>query len=552
MRRSDVSTFAQFELENDPASRVVTGPPACAEPLAPFRESHMNYDLTLWDIVGIARRRWHWIALGTVVCIALAIAISLLLTPKYRSEALLLVRLGRENLGVEPIAGLADKSGVNMVDTRENEVNSMANVLKSRQLAEKVVDRLTPEGILDPESGILDQILSTVGRPLFPYYRLDARTQAIYELQNKMRIKPLEKSSVIRLSFDAKDPRRAQQIVDTAVETYLALHSQIHRTTGSLSFLADELANTQQRLLEKEDELKNLKSETGLIAPSEQRAALVGRISKLKSDWMEATASRQAIQQELGTLEQTLGDLPETEVSAQVTGAGNQAVDSIRAKVFDLQTQLNELLSKYTEEHIRVKQLREAIASAEAILDEEERSRQQTTQGRSRSFDETNLLIIRKRAERDALAEKSKSLSQLIASEEKTLEEWNTVELKIDQLSREIGILKSNYQEYASDVERARVDTELEMKSLTNVSVAQPASLNPMPVFPIVPLNVALGGVLGIFVGGLLAIIAEFRSGPVRRRASQSLAASETENTEYAFAAGGPELETPIAMRQPR
>jgi uncharacterized protein involved in exopolysaccharide biosynthesis len=512
----------------------------------------MNYDLTLWDIVEIARRRWRWIALGTIGTIVLAILFSVLVSPKYRSEALLLVRLGRENLGVEPIAGMADKSGVNMVDTRENEVNSMANVLKSRELAEHMIDEITPQIVLSNEDGFVDRLLRGVAGPIFPYYRLDARSQAVYELQNKLKIKALDKSSVIRVSYDAKDPRQAQQIVNSAVETYLALHSQIHRTSGSLSFLESELKATQENLLAKENELKQLKSETGLIAPTEQRAALVGRISKLKSDLMEVTASQNALQKELETLEQTLVDLPETEVATQVTGAGNSAVDSIRAKVFDLQTQLNELLAKYTEEHIRVKQLRQAIASAQSILEEEERNRRQTTQGRSRSYDETNLLIIRKRAERDALDQKSASLESLISLEEKKLDEWNSVELKIGQMTREIDILKNNYQEYSADVERARIDTELELKSMTNVSVAQPASFNPLPVFPIVPLNVALGGVLGIFLGGLLAIVAEFRAARTRVRPISPATQPRSEIPEFEFATTQQEPEIPVTVRHPR
>lgn len=512
----------------------------------------MNYDLTLWDIVAIARRRWHWIAAGTIGSIALAILFSILVSAKYRSEALLLVRLGRENLGVEPIAGMADKSGVNMVDTRENEVNSMANVLKSRELAEHVIDEVTPQVVLGKEDGMVDRLLRGVATPIFPYYRLDARSQAIYELQNKLRVKALDKSSVIRVSYDAKDPRQAQQIVASAVNTYLALHSQIHRTSGSLSFLESELEATQKRLLAKENELKQLKSDTGLIAPAEQRAALVGRISKLKSDLMEATASQDALQKELDTLEQTLVDLPETEVATQVTGAGNSAVDSIRAKVFDLQTQLNELLAKYTEEHIRVKQLREAIANAQSILAEEERNRRQTTQGRSRSFDETNLLVIRKRAERDALDQKSTSLALLVSQEEKKLDEWNSVELKIEQMIREIDILKNNFQEYSADVERARIDTELELKSMTNVSVAQPASFNPLPVFPIVPLNVALGAVLGVFLGGLLAIFAEFRASRRRGRAISPPMQPRSDLPEFEFATANQEPDVPVTVRHPR
>ncbi len=512
----------------------------------------MKNDITIWDFVGIAQRQWRLILLGWAGTMVLAIVGTLLMTPKYRSEALLLVRLGRENLGVEPIAGLADKSGVNMVDTRENEVNSMANVLKSRQLAEQVIDRVTPAVVLDDEDSLKDRVLAKIGNRLFPYYAIGDRDKAVHKLQTKLRIKPLEKSSVIRVSYDAKDPLQAQKIVGTMVESYLAHHSQIHRTSGSLEFLEHELNEKRRQLLAKEAELRKLKSESGLVAPPEQRSALVGRVSKLKSDWMDSTANHLALQTELETLANSLQTMPETQVATQMTGAGNSAVDGIRSKVFDLQTQLNELLSKYTEEHIKVKQLREAIASAESILQEEEKSRRQTTQGRSRSFDETSLLVVRKQAERDALAEKIASLTTLLAGEEQNLEVLSAVELQIEQLSREISMLNSSYHKYSSDVERARIDSDLELKSMTNVSVAQSASLNYMPVFPIVPLNFALGGVLGVFFGGLWALLAELR---VQRRLAPTAGfalANGSEHSSLEFAAQPQESEPQISIRSPR
>ncbi len=170
----------------------------------------------------------------------------------------------------------------------------MTNVMKSRTLAERVVDLVGYDSILDKEHSTKDKIIQAVGGWLFPYYALGERDRAIYELQKKLRIKALDGSSVIRVTYDSPDPIRSQKIVQAFVDTYLVEHSQNYRTAGSYQFLASELDAARHRLENKESQLERFRGESGLIAPAEQRSALVGRISKLKSDLMDAQSQRGA------------------------------------------------------------------------------------------------------------------------------------------------------------------------------------------------------------------------------------------------------------------
>ena len=72
----------------------------------------------------------------------LAALVGLCVCPrKYGSEAKLLVRLGRENLAVDPTA--ATSSLVSLSNTREAEINSVILALGSRSNIEKVLDKVT-------------------------------------------------------------------------------------------------------------------------------------------------------------------------------------------------------------------------------------------------------------------------------------------------------------------------------------------------------------------------------------------------------------------------
>ena len=69
------------------------------------------------------------------------------LSPKtYQSEAMLLVRLGRENVSLDPTA--ATGQTVNLSQNRENEIKSEMEILTSQALAEMVVDTIGYEAFL--------------------------------------------------------------------------------------------------------------------------------------------------------------------------------------------------------------------------------------------------------------------------------------------------------------------------------------------------------------------------------------------------------------------
>src|SRR5437773_1976209 len=59
-----------------------------------------------------------------------------LLSPRaYRSQAKLFVRLGRENATLDPTASFGQPPVVAVPQSRENEINTAAEILKSRVLA---------------------------------------------------------------------------------------------------------------------------------------------------------------------------------------------------------------------------------------------------------------------------------------------------------------------------------------------------------------------------------------------------------------------------------
>ena len=65
----------------------------------------------------------------------------------YRSDAKVLVRLGRESVSLDPTATTGPVISVGQ--QRENEIKSELEILNSKELVEKVVDAIGPEAFLE-------------------------------------------------------------------------------------------------------------------------------------------------------------------------------------------------------------------------------------------------------------------------------------------------------------------------------------------------------------------------------------------------------------------
>ncbi len=82
---------------------------------------------------------------------AAVILLTVLLPKKYHSEGKLYLRLGRENATLDPTATLGEQAIVAIPQSRENEINSVVEILQSRVLLEKVIDKLGPAAVLEDE-----------------------------------------------------------------------------------------------------------------------------------------------------------------------------------------------------------------------------------------------------------------------------------------------------------------------------------------------------------------------------------------------------------------
>jgi uncharacterized protein involved in exopolysaccharide biosynthesis/Mrp family chromosome partitioning ATPase len=449
----------------------------------------------------------------------------------FQSDAKLLVRLGRESVSLDPTATTGQV--VSIGQDRENEVNSELAILLSRELAEKVVDAVGFDTLIEGPaelSGAADTPPANIRRwvkalfkppavalakhlpasdPPDPVEEMRVRDKAVRLFSKNLVIEATKKSSIITISYDAQTPELARDVISKLIGFYLDKHITVHRTTGSYRFFDQQKDELQAALLKSESELRDLKNKTGVAVLPEQRRNLLDRTSGIERELEKTESDMAAATASLKSLQRNLGAMPQTQVTAETSGLPNSAADELRKHLNELQLKEQELLSTFTEESVTVKEIRRRIGKARSQLAKEELPRQITT-GINANYQEVRMLQMKEEGSFAALQAKAGTLREQLSRAREELKNLNDTEIRLTQLQREREIQEANYRKYSGSLEQARMDHELEMEKISNISVVQPASFSVKPIRPKKLLNLALGFFMAVFGSLGLAFFTEY------------------------------------------
>ena len=159
--------------------------------------------------------------------VGLATVAALFWPKTFRSEGKLLVRLGRENMAIDPTATVGATPMLTIQPSRENEINSIIEIMHSRVLIEKVVDVIGPDVLMESDASptLPPADGSTSDSAL-------VRAAAIRMLSKSLNVEAARKSDVVLISYDAGSPVLAQNVVSRMIEYFLEEHVRLNRTPG--------------------------------------------------------------------------------------------------------------------------------------------------------------------------------------------------------------------------------------------------------------------------------------------------------------------------------
>ena len=475
-------------------------------------------------LVRILLRHKGKVMLWSVAVMTLACAAVIVMPRTYGSQAKLLLRLGRENLTLDPSATTGRT--VQIQETRENQINSTRDLLLSRSLLEHVVKVIGPETILWGSPDKSANASSTGLRARLPNLRgvlsainlsppISLEERAVTRLQNSLHVAVARTSSVIDVEFSARSPQLAQQILQEFLDRHEQEYVQANRTEGTLNFFSAQSAELKKRLDDATERLRTAKNEAALVSIAAEQESLQKQLIEVESASFDADASLVAADASILRLQKTLAALPERFNMEQTSGFPNVAADNMRQELFKVQMSVRDLEAKLGAEHPLVLTARKHVKQSEEFLSSQPAGRVQTTSGINPAFQSIELDLRREEVVAAGLEAKGRTLKEQYALLQKRTRELNDHEVRIAQLGRQVDIAADAYRTYMEHMEQARIGQALADSQICNINVVQPPTFVEKPESP-KPFLILVAGLMAAVFGSLtLAVGSEQLYKPV-------------------------------------
>jgi capsular exopolysaccharide synthesis family protein len=419
---------------------------------------------TVWTAL---RRQWR-LALGIFTIIVLAVTAGTLLRPvNYRATGLLEIR--PENAEAVPVSTLFGPQRM-----AEDSLATQIGILQSVTLAERVV----AEGLIDGGeswTAFLNPTRWITGAPP------DDLQKKVQIFQEHLTIAPQEGSRLVRISFDASDPQRAADVVNSVLKNYLVL--RLEETKRSAEWLTKQREDARDKLDGSQRKLQAYVRQHGLqvleTGQGETENLVNDRLKQLHGQLIEAQAARYAQQSAYEQVSRQAGGGRGGSISTKVT-------DDLNVRLADLEREAAGLSATFKDDYPRLQEVRRQIRAIETAI-------QQETQAQVTRAQRDYQAAMRREALLEGALEKQQQSAQALESSS----------AGYASLKREVTTDQQLYE--ALDQKLKEVSITGALKA-TNAGVLDHAKPPREPYQSPLTLNLALGIVLGLIggVGGAL------------------------------------------------
>ncbi len=350
-----------------PAAETVISRPARAmdQAVAPA----ITGDLELRVLGQALARRKRWIIVPTMLAAVLSIAAVNLVTPRYKSEARILVD-GRENVFLRPNGERNDER--NALDPEA--VTSQVQLLLSRDLARQVIkkNKLAELPEFDPVLRGISPVRSLlalfgIGRDPFSMTPEERVLDAYFD---RLTAYAVDKSRVIVIEFQSRDPELAARVANSIADGYLEFQQNARQEQAKAAgqWLSGEIDSLRKKVADAESRVEDFRSKSSLFIGTNNTSLSNQQMGELNTQLNNARALKSDAEAKARLIREMLQSGRPIEASEVLN---SELMRRLSEQRVTLRAQLAEQSSTLLDGHPRIKELKAQLADLDRQIRDE-------------------------------------------------------------------------------------------------------------------------------------------------------------------------------------
>jgi succinoglycan biosynthesis transport protein ExoP len=326
-------------------------------------------DLDLRAIGQTLVRKRSWIIVPTVLAAVLSIAAVNLVTPRYKSEARILID-GRENVFLRPSGERNEER--NALDPEA--VTSQVQLLLSRDLAREIIkkNKLAERPEFDPVlQGLspLKSLLALLGIGRDPF-SLTPEERVLDAYYDRFTAYAVDKSRVIVIEFQSRDPDLAARVANSIADGYLVLQqgARQDQAKSASQWLSGEIENLRKKVADAESRVEDFRSKSSLFVGTNNTTLSNQQMGELNTQLNNALALKSDAESKARLIREMLQSGKPIEASEVLN---SELIRRLSEQRVTLRGQLAEQSSTLLDGHPRIKELKAQLADLDRQLREE-------------------------------------------------------------------------------------------------------------------------------------------------------------------------------------
>jgi polysaccharide biosynthesis transport protein len=416
--------------------------------------------------------------------VASTIAFTLLVTPMFQSQAMLMTTLER-----------AQRQQTQFPDTLRYQLNSQIYIINSEDVLRQAISEFGPRLLFPdqrqsasghapnflPPPGLL-AALSKIADSLRSRNPDEARSdvdRALLKVKKRLAVTLEKDSQILSLTFRHEDPKIAEQFLSLVVRDFLQRQADLSGNAEAPSFFREQAARYR-------DEYKSASAELSEFAKKHSTYSV--------SQEVELALTRR--DNTLAALAKTRGSIAEKEAQAATF---QNTLTQLRRRI--------SLPGEITGPKQNVPAGTGKGNSGDALTDANKVPANESPLLLVRVFQETAQSLVNLNSEVAGLRSLEKAQIDSLEDVNRKLSELSSIAAEFGRLKDQLEQVSKVLEAHVSRAADAQMNADWDAsEKLSNVKVAQSATAPTEPVFPPKPLFIALGAVIGL-VGGAAACV---------------------------------------------